>query len=442
MNISRYETNFSKNLFFNKTNLRSKKIPKRFEDQRINIYPEITYQTILGFGGALTEAAGYSFSKLSPDKKEQVINDYFSPDGLNYSFVRLPIGSCDFSLKPYSYSSKSDLRDFSIEKDKEYIIPFLKEAFSKNPSIKLLSSIWSPPRFMKNTHLLTLGGKLRKKHKQTLADYFVKYIQSYKNEGFNIDYVTVQNEPNAIQTWESCLYTAEDEADFAIKYLYPAFKNNSIDTKILIWDHNKDHMYYRARDEFSIEGANEAIAGVAYHHYSGAHFENLQLVTEKYPDKILLHTEGCTGYSNFKLEDEIPNANYYAHDILWDLNYGSNGYIDWNLMLDNVGGPNHKKNYCNSPIMLNSDETDYIKNLTYYYIGHFSKFIQVGAKRIAHSKYTDSIEVTSFINPDDTITVIILNRCHFSVEYNICINDKLIHDSIDGNSIVTYVFEK
>ena len=207
---------------------------------------------------------------------------------------------------------------------------------------------------MKNTHFLCLGGNLRHKYRQTWADYFVKYIKAYKEEGFDIKYVTIQNEPNAIQLWESCLYNEDEEYDFAVNYLYPTLRNNNIDTKILIWDHNKEKVFNRAKKIFSMNGASEKIAGVAYHYYSGDHFENLSLVNTNFPDKLLIHTEGCTGYSEFRPGDEIHNGELYAHDIIGDLNSGANGYIDWNLMLDHKGGPNHKNNNCNSPIMLNA----------------------------------------------------------------------------------------
>ena len=439
MKITRYETNFNKNLFFNKTELKVKRMPKRFENQIINIYPEIKFQKILGFGGAVTEAAGFSFSKLPQEKQENLINDYFSSDGLNYSIARIPIGSCDFSIKPYSYATKRDLSDFSINKDKQYIIPFLKNAFEKNPNMELLASPWSPPWFMKNTRLVVLGGKLRFSYKQKWADYFAKFIKSYKDEGFNINYVTVQNEPNAIQTWESCLYDAKHEANFAINYLYPTFKKNNINTKILIWDHNKDKIYTRAKEELSIEGADEAISGVAFHYYSGDHFENLKLFRDMYPNKLLIHSECCTGYSNFKRCDEIPNGELYGHEICGDLNSGVNAFIDWNIMLDHQGGPNHKQNFCNSPCMLNEDSSDYIKNLTYYYIGHFSKFIKVGAERIAYSKYTDKLEICSFKNPDNSIAVVIMNKFDWDIDYNLCINENLIHDTMKAHSIVTLV---
>ena len=441
MKIERYETNYRKKLYFNQTELKAKRIPKRFDSQIINIYPELTYQKLIGFGGAVTEAAGYAFSRLPQDKKDALINEYFSKEGNNYSLARIPIGSSDFSLKSYAYASKRDLSDFSIDKDRQYIIPFLKSALSVNPNIELLASPWSPPWFMKNTRLVIFGGKLRFSYRQRWADYFAKFINSYRNEGFNINYVTIQNEPNAIQKWESCLYDAKHEADFAINYLYPTLQKNNIDTKILIWDHNKDKLFARAKEEISTEGGDEAISGVAFHYYCGDHFENIQILRDMYPDKLLISSECCTGYSNFKPEDEIPNAELYAHEIIGDLNSGANGFIDWNIMLDHEGGPNHKKNFCNSPVMLNSDSSDYIKNLSFYYIGHLSKYIQVGAKKIAYSKYTDKLELTAFKNPDDTVSVVIMNKFDWNIDYNLCVEGNLIHDTIEGHSIVSLVIE-
>ncbi|MBQ9298593.1 MAG: glucosylceramidase [Clostridia bacterium] len=437
MEISRYETNYKNKMFFSKTRIKEKDIPKRFESKLINIYPEVEYQELLGFGGAITEASGYAYSKLDSEKKEKFIQDYFSEDGLNYALARLPIGSCDFSIKSYSYSNKPDLSDFSINKDKEYIFPLLNDANNKK-ELTIFSAPWSPPKFMKNSKMLILGGKLLPKYKQTLADYFVKYIKAYQDEGFNIKYVTVQNEPNAIQTWESCLYDAEEEADFVVNYLYPTLRNNNLNTKILIWDHNKESLFTRALSELSIEGANEKIAGLAFHYYSGNHFENIRLVREHFPNKLLIHTEGCTGQSDPNSQEEFKNGEIYAHDIIGDLNAGANGYIDWNILLDSKGGPNHKKNYCNSPIILDKSETDYIKTSAYYYIGHLSKFIKPNAKRIAFSKYNENLELTAFKNIDNSIILVILNNKWFNIDYNIHIKDKLIKDTINANSILTY----
>lgn len=440
MEVIKLETNFKRKLFNYISKPKVKNYSESLENQVINIYPQIAYQEFLGFGGAFTEASGIAYSLLDETKKKQFIADYFSSTGLNYSMGRLPIGSSDFSKSSYSYSNKSDLTDFNIERDFEYIIPLLKNANSIK-SLQLLASPWSPPKFMKSNKMLTLGGRLLPKYKETYAKYLTRYIEAYKNAGFNIDFITVQNEPNAVQTWESCLFTAEEECDFAVNYLYPTFKDNKIDTKILVWDHNKEKLFNRAIKELSFDKASEAISGFAYHYYTGDHFENIELLRDFFPNKLIIHTEGCTGFSNFRESDEVKNAEIYAHDILGDLNAGSNAYIDWNLILDNKGGPNHKHNYCNSPIMLNKDNSNYIKNLSYYYIGQFSKIILPDSRRIAFSKYTDSIEVTTFKNKDNSIAVVLLNKNDFNKEYNLVLDNNVLHDNLDSHAIVSYLIK-
>ena len=287
---------------------------------------------------------------------------------------------------------------------------------------------------MKNNKMLTLGGKLLDKYKPIYADYLVKYIKSYKELGILIDYITIQNETNAMPIWESCLYNSKDEVDFLVNYLYPTFQKNNINTKILIYDHNKEKLFNRASEEFSNPDAANAASGIAFHWYSGNHFENISLCRQTFLDKLLFHTEGCFG---FDPNNSFPNQ--YGHDIAEDLNAGINGYMDWNILLDSKGGPNHKKNYCNSPIMLTHDNSDYIKTLAFYYIGHFSKFIKPGAVRIAHSKYLEDITITAFKNTDNSIAIVMLNRKNYDIDFRLCIKDTMFKDTLKQQSIITYV---
>lgn len=442
MNIRKFETNYKHNLFLSETkNIKSKPYSNKLESQTINIYPEISYQSIIGFGGAFTDATGSALNLVNDHLQNQIIDEYFSENGLNYSLCRLPIGSSDFSESSYSYSNKSDLSDFNIDRDKKNIIPIVKMALTRNSNIEFLASPWSPPKFMKSNKMLILGGKLLEKYYSLYSEYLSKYIKAYKNENINIDYITVQNEPNAVQVWESCIYSSEEEANLAINYIFPTFKKYNINTKILIWDHNKEKLFSRAKAELNSNNALSGISGFAFHWYTGDHFENITLTKDFFPGKLLIHTEGCTGYSKFKPEDEVTNAEIYGHDILGDLNSGINGYIDWNMILDYKGGPNHKNNFCNSPIMINKEKNNYIKNLSFYYIGHFSKFIKPGAKRIAFSRYASDIEVTCFKNVDSSIAIVLLNRNNFNKEYNLCIQDIVIHDNLDSHAIVTYLIK-
>lgn len=441
MEIKKIETNFKHNLFMHETsNIKIKDMPENLEKQIINIYPDIFLNTFSGFGGAMTEASARCILSLSDEKINDFIDDYFSENGANYNIIRIPIASCDFSKESYEYVHKKDLSDFSIENDKKYIIPAIKRILDKKQDIVFLASPWSPPKFMKTNKLLTLGGRLKEKYKSLYADYLLKYIKSYQDEGITISYLTIQNEPNALQIWESCLYSPEEEIDLLVNYIYPLFKENNLNTKLLIWDHNKEKLLSRIQKEMSFENAKDRVSGFAFHWYSGDHFENIRILRSMYKDMFFVHTEGCTGFSGFRKEDEVNNAEIYAHDILGDLKNGTNAFIDWNLLLDHKGGPNHKKNYCNSPLMLNEDNTNYYKNLSYYYISHFSRFIKKNSSFIETSKYTDKIEVLAS-KKENEIIVILLNRNDQNYEYNLCINGKYLHDNLDSHSIITFVIK-
>lgn len=437
MQILKMETNFKRNLFWDVHKLNMNGKLKKQERELINLYPEIESQEIVGFGGAFTEASGYCLAQVKEAVASSIIDDYFSENGLGYSLCRVPIGSSDFSLSPYSYLKNSNIDTFSIARDEQYVIPMIQKALAKNPNLKFLSSPWSPPAFAKTNKMLILGGKLLEKYHAFYAEYLTKFVLEYQKRNISIDYMTIQNEPNATQVWESCLYSAEEEAKFAKNYLYPAFLKNGIGTKILAWDHNKERLFSRAKEVYEI--AENCISGMAMHWYSGDYFEEIELTAKQYPNKLLIHTEGCTGFSHFLKEDEVQNGEIYAHDMIGNLNSGINGWIDWNLILDNKGGPNHKRNYCNAPIMLQKDNSEYVKNLTYYYIGHFSKFIKPGAKRIGFSKFTSKIEVTAFKNVDGSIVVVLLNCNEKNQEFNLHLNGEIFHDNLDGHAILTFV---
>lgn len=331
MCIIKIETNFKRKLFWDIHNLQFTGKRNHIEKELINLYPDTVFQNIIGFGGAFTESAGYCLAQVNKLIANNILDDYFSNTGLEYSLCRTHIGSCDFSLSPYSYLDTPDINSFSINRDKKYLIPMIKSAIHKNANLQLLASPWSPPAFMKDTNKLTLGGKLLEKNYELYAEYLSRYILEYQKNGIDIKYLTIQNEPNVTQSWESCLYSVEEEAKFAEYFLYPKFLKDGIKTQILAWDHNKEMLYERSKNTFEI--AKNSISGMAMHWYSGDYFEEIALTRNQFSDKLLVHTEGCTGYSNFRKEDEIKNAEIYGHDILNDLNAGINGFIDWNIVL-------------------------------------------------------------------------------------------------------------
>lgn len=378
-------------------------------------------------GGALTEGAAYTYARMSAEKQQQLLALFFG-DGNHYNFCRLHIQSCDFALGNYSYvedAKDTGLDSFSIERDRKYIIPFAKAALEKNSKIQFLASPWSPPAFMKTNGEMNHGGKLKKEYYQMWADMVARYVSAYRDEGIAIQQLTVQNEPAAVQTWDSCIFSGVEEAEFACRYLRPALdRAQHSDVKINVWDHNKEKILERAAESFSVEGARDVIDGIAFHWYTGEHFDALAEVHRQYPDKALIFTEGCVEYSRFEVENQIQNAEMYAHDIIGDFNAGMNGFIDWNLILDRQGGSNHVGNYCDAPVMCDVDADTIDVKLSYSYIGHFSRFIRPGARRILVSKYSPDIETTAFQNEDGGKVLVILNRSEKEVEFVVSVEGK------------------
>ena len=378
----------------------------------VRIYRDRKYQTIRGFGGAFTQSSGYSFGLMPGEKQKAFAADYFSESGLNYNLGRVHINSCDFALGNYAYLKDADepLENFDISIDEKYILPLIGEA-QKYGEIELLASPWSPPAYMKTNGEMNHGGKLIREFYGKWADYIVKFVQEFRKRGANVKMLTVQNEPAAVQTWDSCIYDAEEEGLFAASFLGPALEAAGLDDiKLFVWDHNKEILYDRAMGAMSAENADRYIDGFAFHWYTGDHFDAVRLTQEAFPDKELIFTEGCVEYSRFADSNEVGKAEMYAHDMLGNLNAGATGIIDWNLLLDAKGGPNHVNNFCAAPVMCSEDFSDYEKRLSFYYIGHFSRYIKKGAKRLATSRFTDAVEAGAFENPDGSVAVILLNR--------------------------------
>ena len=381
----------------------------------VNRYPECTYQTIRGFGGAFTESSGYNLTRLPKNVQEEILAAYFAEDGLKYNLCRTHINSCDFALGNYAYvedANDTEFKTFDISRDHQYIIPMIKRAAGMmSEEMVLLASPWSPPAFMKTNGEMNHGGKLKEEYYGQWAKYIARYVKEYAATGIKISMLTVQNEPMAVQTWDSCIYETEDEMRFVRDYLGPVLEEEGLGhIKILVWDHNKEILFDRAKGVLDDETAAKYTAGVAFHWYSGDHFEAISLVREKYPDKELYFTEGCVEYSRFADSNEVYKAEMYAHDILGNLLAGANGYMDWNLLLDELGGPNHVKNFCAAPVMCDTQAGTMDKRLSYYYIGHFSRYIRRGAVRVATTRFSDKVEAVAFKNPDESLVTVLLNR--------------------------------
>lgn len=411
------------------------------EKDLINLYPEVAYQQIDAFGGAITEAVGVTLRKMKPELARKVVDAYFGKDGIGYKIIRTHLDSCDFSLRNYSAVEKPDDPDFStfsLAHDEENIIPFIRMAYrAAGEDLPVMLSPWSPPAFMKTNRSRNGGGKLRRDCYSAWADYLCRYIREYRARGINVKLLSVQNEPNATQTWDSCRYSAGEERDFIRNALAPALSRAGLgDIELYIWDHNKERVFERAREVITPE-TDSAVRGVAFHWYSGDHFEALRMVRERFPDKKLLFSEGCIEYNRSGRDAQLKNAQMYAHDMIGNLNAGMNTFVDWNIVLDENGGPNHAGNFCDAPMIFRTAEQRLDVNLSFRYIRHFSGYIRPGARRIGFSRYTDRLEVTAFQNPDRTVAVVLLNRSNGDLPAVLRLDGRLLELSAARDSIST-----
>ena len=389
----------------------------------IEINSSETFQEIVGFGGSFTESAAYALSKMSPKKRSEAIRAYFDlKEGLGYTLCRTHINSCDFSLGNYAYNEidgDTELKHFDISRDKNLLIPLIKDAMAvSGTDIKLISSPWSPPAWMKTNGQMNHGGKLKPEYRNTWALYYAKYIKAYQGEGIDVWGITVQNEPAAVQVWDSCIWSAEEEGQFVRDHLGPTLHKEELEQiKILVWDHNKDIIFERIEPILSDPETAKYVWGVGFHWYSGDDFENLDKVHKAFPDKKLLFTEGCQEGGVHLGSWDLGER--YAHDIIGDLNNWTVGWIDWNMVLDERGGPNHVGNYCDAPIIANSKENKLYYQSSYYYLGHFSKFIRPGAVRVGCAVHNSPLEATAFKNTDGQIVVNCLNRTDDAIQFHL-----------------------
>ena len=413
------------------------------ENLLINIYPEFQYQKALGFGAAFTESSAVNFSLLSPELQKEVIDLYFSKSGLDLNFCRTHINSADYGVDEYTYVEDGDteLKTFSIDRERKDILPMIKAACKTNPDMWLFASPWSPPAWMKDNRQVIQGGRLLPEFYPAWAKYFALYLDAYKKEGIDFFGVTIQNEAKAVQTWESCIWTGKEEGDFAANFLRPALdKNGFSEIKIMIWDHNKERVMERARESMSAPGAEKAIWGIAHHWYSGDHFDNLRMTHELYPDKPLIATENSSG----GLVPGAPNwwnsVERFAKETIMDFNNFTSAIVTWNMLLDQTGGPVHNRNLGGTaPIVVDTEKKDFTLRATYYSLGHFSKFIKRNAVRIGSSSYNDAVKVAAFSNPDGEIIVVILNTSEREFTPKIRLNNCTSEFKMPAKSLQTLV---
>src|SRR5665647_1958280 len=366
--------------------------------------PTNTFQTMVGIGGALTDASAEVFANLPKETQQEFLTAYYdAKKGIGYNFARTNIASCDFSSDTYGYVADNDslLTSFSVAHDEKF--------------------------------------------RQAWANHYVKFIKTYEALGIPVWGLSVQNEPMAKQKWESCIFTAEEERDFIKNYLGPTLRKSGFeDKKLIAWDHNRDLIYQRASTLLSDSVAAKYIWGIGFHWYetwtgSGMQFENLKRVKEAFPDKNLIFTEGCVEKFSLDRINDWSLGEKYGYSMVNDFNCGTVAWTDWNILLDENGGPNHVGNFCFAPVHADTKTGKLMYTNSYYYIGHFSKFIQAGAKRISCSTNRDKLQSTAFLNPDGKIVVVVLNLSDEKLPFQLSIGGKAAPVTSLPHSIITVI---
>ena len=418
-----------------------------FENQAcVFLDPTHQFQTMLGIGGAITDASAETFAKLPAQKQQELLQAYFSTDkGIGYTIGRTNMNSCDFSSDMYTYVSEGDasLSSFSVAHDEKFKMPMIRKAMETTKgNMKLFISPWSPPAWMKDNDNMLQGGQRKPEYAAVCANYYVKFIQAYEQKGIPVWGLSVQNEPMAKQTWESCIYTAQEETDFIKNHLGPTLHRNKMSNKKLIaWDHNRDLLYQRASALLNDREAAKYVWGIGFHWYEiwngGRQYENVKRVAEAYPGVPLMLTEACNYPFSWKTFDGWSWGEQYGQNMIHDFNNGAVAWTDWNILLDETGGPNHVNNFCFAPVHAKTKEGSLHYMNSYYYIGHFSKFIRPGAVRISCSSNRAQLLTTAFANPDGSIALVVMNETSEKIPYRLYLGDQAVETISLPHSIVT-----
>ncbi|XP_018316199.1 glucosylceramidase isoform X2 [Mycetomoellerius zeteki] len=442
-------TSSKSGLFFNVSSgvyKKFKKVDKSEPLGKITINQKDVYQEIQGFGGAVTDSAAMKIQELTHEMSEYLLGSYFGPHGINYNFIRTPMGGTDFSTRPYTYAmveNDTSLQHFDLQiEDYLYKIPIIKRAKElKKGEIKLLTAPWSASLWMKNKKSWMIDTKLRPQYRQLWANYFVKFFEAYRRNGLEFWATTPQNEPENYKyisqtnstSINAMAWTAEEERDWIIYNLAPTLKKNNFgDIKILTMDDTRLSIPDWPKTVFEDRRARDIISGIAVHFYFD-HFISpsvLNEIKELFPEQSILYTEGCAGV--FEEQKVIlgswKRAELYAANIIETMSHWVSTWIDWNIALDMNGGPNWIKNFVDSPIIINSNANEFYKQPMFYAIGHFSKYVPPGSMRIGTtSKKTANIRNIAFSTPDGSIVLVILNLNEENKEI-------LIHDPKKGTT--------
>jgi glucosylceramidase len=446
--------------------------PTQDMDIELQIYPEEKHQTIVGFGGSFTEASAHLVKQLSAEKGNEIIEAYFSDEGARYSLTRTHINSCDFSLSNYSYAPVENdtlLQHFSIEEDKDDIIPMIKAAQKvSSEGFKIISSPWTAPPWMKDNKDWK-GGKLLPQYYDLWAKFFIKYFDAYKTEGIDIWGISVENEPlGNDNNWESMHFTPQEMAEFVQNYLGPEMNNNYEHIAILGYDQNRNEEVYHWADAMYDGSEPNYYDGIALHWYASTYDyfpKALDYVYEKAPNKLIIQTEACIdaevpvwkddawywkkeatdwGFDWAPEDQKYLHPKYapvhrYAQDIIGCLNHHVQGWVDWNMVLDKQGGPNWAKNWCIAPVIVDTATDEVYYTPLYDVMMHFSKFIRSGAQRIGFKSSSEEVNFTAAQNPDGSIVVVAFNAQEEAKAVKLVLGENDLKFEIPANAMQTLV---
>jgi glucosylceramidase len=400
--------------------------------------PAKKFQKILGFGAAFTDAACFTFKRLEAARRQQLFHQLFHPSEMGLNVCRTCIGSSDYSTKVYCYDEGApdpDLERFSIDHDREYILPVLREARQANPDLFLFSSPWSPPGWMKSNGSM-LGGNMQRRSMRPYAEYFVKFLQGYRGEGVPIQAVTVQNEVDTDQDGRmpACTWPEEYEADFVRGDLGPAFQRNGIKSQIWIIDHNYN-LWGRAIAELETPDVRQFTNGVAWHGYVGK-LEWIDRVHDAFPDLEMYWTEGGPNYTDPNYSKDWVNWSATFSGIL---RHWCRSITAWNFALDEKGQPNIGPFSCGGLVTIDSQSRAVSYSGQYHAFAHYSRFIRRGGRRFDSQSQAADFSHVAIENPDGQ-SVLVLTNPGEARNCQIRLGDQATYASLPANSVSTLLW--
>lgn len=400
--------------------------------EAIVVDPSRTYQSMLGLGASLEHATCHNLSQLSEEERAEVVERLVDPEtGIGMNLMRLCIGTSDFAPLPYyTYNDLPEgetdpqLEQFSIEKDREYLLPIIKLALAKNPDMRYFASPWSPPGWMKSTGELG-GGRMLDEHFAPYAEYFVQYINAYADEGVPVHAVTVQNEPHMVHPgYPTCLWRAEQQRDFIRGHLGPALRGAGLDTHIWCWDHNWNKVEF-PKTVLSDPEAAQYVDGTGFHLYEGK-VQAQTVLHEAFPDKHIYFTEGSTFGTRGAVE------------IIEILRNWARSYNAWVILLDHERQPNSGPHHA-SPTCIMLDEEGAVEyRYDYYVYGQFMKFIPRGAVRIGTPDCERRFAHIAFRTPQESIVLVVANANRDARAFKVVWEDRAFETSLPGRAVGTY----